>query len=86
MVTTVKEANEILSAVVFDDKTAEALKFLTTHAEKQFMASSKQIYLINKMCDDNNISLEEVKAQLNLSLDDAITKKDASAIIKALKS
>lgn len=86
MITTVKEANEILSAVVFDDKTAGALKFLTTHAEKQFMASSKQIYLINKMCDDNNVSLEDVKARLNLSPDDAITKKDASEIIKALKS
>lgn len=86
MVTTVKEANEILSAVVFDDKTAEALKFLTSYAEKQFMASSKQIYLINKMCDDNNVSLADVKAQLNLSPDDAITKKDASEIIKALKS
>lgn len=85
---TVEEAKDILLTVAVSDDVVDAVDFLVQHASKAFQPSSKQMYVINKMVEEKDTSIQEVKIELGLDnpMSDTLNKKDASKIIQHLKS
>lgn len=85
---TVDEAKDILLTVAVSDDVVEAIEFLAKHASKAFAPSSKQMYVINKMVEEKDTSIQEIKIELGLDnpMSDTLDKKDATKIIGHLKS
>ena len=84
----IKKAVELLKPyVAVDTEASEALSYLEAEAMKQYQATGKQVYAVNKMLEDKGITLEEFIESEGIAVVNPknLTKTEASALIQALK-
>lgn len=84
---TVDEAVAVItSGVELTPEMKKALDFLEKSARKQFSATSKQVWLINKKLEESGSTLADFVLDNNIQVKDAkqLTKEEASDIIKLL--
>lgn len=84
----IKKAVELLKPyVAVDTEAREALSYLEAEAMKQYQATGKQVYAVNKMLEDKGVTLEEFIESEGIAVSNPknLTKTEASALIQALK-